>query len=330
MSFANPEFSVLFFIIAFLHYWATKKKKHQFFLDHSDVDGISNISQTGKWIKLAHLMRYVCLLLMIIALMRPREGQEQQRVPESGIDIVLAVDTSGSMKALDFKKGNERVNRLSIVKDVLKDFVIKRKGDRISLVTFGETAFTLSPLTSDVDSLLSIVKELEIGMAGESTAIGSAMGVAINRLKNLEAKSKIVILLTDGRNNAGKVGPVEMSDVAKEMGVKFYTVGIGTVGGQAPFEVDSFFGKRMIYQNVDLDVETLTKVATTTGGKFFNATNTQELESIYSIIDDLEKREIKVQTFTNYKDHYFYFLFFAMVILALDIFVRTFKLKSFP
>lgn len=330
MSFANPEYALIFFLFGIIHFFISRRKKHQYFLDHSDVNSLGEALHSNRLIKLIHLLRYLMLFLIVIALMRPREGEEQEKIPESGIDIVLAIDTSGSMKALDFEKNGDRVNRLSVVKDVLKDFIIKRKGDRMSLVTFGETAFTLSPLTSDIDSLLNITNELEIGMAGESTAIGSAMGVAINRLKNLEAKSKIIILLTDGRNNAGKVGPVEMSDVAKEVGVKVYTIGIGKIGGQAPFEVDSFFGKRMIYQNVDLDVETLTKISENTGAKFFNATNTEELSSIYSIINELEKREIKVQTFTNYKDHYLFLVVLAMLLLIFDVSIRTSKLKSFP
>ena len=262
--------------------------------------------------------------------MRPQEGEELEQIPETGVDIVLAVDTSGSMKALDFEKEGSRVNRLVIVKDVLKQFLLKRKGDRLSIVTFGETSFTLSPLTSDVDSLLSIVNDLEIGMAGEATAIGSAMGVAINRLKNLKGKSKIIILLTDGRNNAGKIGPIEMSDVAKEVGARVYTIGIGKIGGKAPFEVDSIFGKRIVYQDVDLDVETLTEIAKKTGGEFFNATNSNELNLIYERIDQLEKREVQVNKFTNYKDLYFSFLLIGLVLFFSEVSLRSLKMRAFP
>ncbi len=330
MTFANPEYGLLLLIFILFHLFFIKRKGHRFFLDHSDVNSVREFAGASDGIRVAHFIRYLGIILLIIALMRPQEGEEREQIPESGIDIVLAVDTSGSMKALDFERNGDRVNRLEIVREVLKKFIIKRKGDRMSLVTFGETAFTLAPLTSDVDSLLSITNELEIGMAGEATAIGSAMGVAINRLKNLEARSKIIILLTDGRNNAGKVGPIEMSDIAKEVGAKIYTIGIGKVGGKAPFEVDSFFGKRVVYQNVDLDVETLTEIATNTGGAFFNATNMDELNSIYAKIDELETREIEIHRFTNYKDHYFYFLLFGILLIVVETFFRTLKLKSFP
>jgi Ca-activated chloride channel homolog len=330
MNFANPEYGLIFFLFFIGQFVLNKKSKHRFFIDHSSVASVGGFSKTSKIIRFIYILRYLTLAFLIVALMRPQEGEEKEQIPESGVDIVLAVDTSGSMKALDFEIDQERVNRLQVVKKVLKEFINNRRGDRMSIVTFGETAFTLAPLTSDVDSLMSITEELEIGMAGEATAIGSAMGVAINRLKQLDAQSKIIILLTDGRNNAGKVGPIEMSDVAREVGAKVYTIGIGKIGGRAPFEVDSFFGKRTIYQNVDLDVGTLTKIAENTGGIFFNATNMDELNSIYGKINELEKREIKVHKFVNYKDHYFYFLFIGIFILILEVFFRTFRLKSFP
>ena len=330
MSFANPYYGFLILLVILIHFLMYRNKKNRFYLDHSSIEAVRGMSGIGSASRLSHFLRYLSITLFIIALMRPREGMELEKIPESGIDIVLAIDTSGSMKALDFKRDNKRVNRLEIVKEVLRKFIVKRKGDRISIVTFGETAFTLAPLTSDIESLMAINNELEIGMAGEATAIGSALGVAINRLKSLSAKSKIIILLTDGRNNAGKVGPIEMSDVAKELGVKIYTIGIGTVGGRAPFEVDSFFGKRTIYQNVDLDVETLTKVANGTGGSFFNATNLKQLNQIYGKIDLLEKREVQVSKIMNYTDHYFYFLVFGIFAMILETVLRVTRLRSFP
>ena len=330
MTFANPEFALILPFLMLAHFIISKKRRGQFFIDHSFTGKLNNTSKSDELVRIVHLLRYIALILLIVALMRPQEGEELEQIPESGVDIVLAIDTSGSMKALDFERNGERINRLEIVKDVLKNFIIERKGDRMSVVTFGETAFTLSPLTSDVNSLLKIVGELEIGMAGEATAIGSSMGVAINRLKNLDAQTKIIILLTDGRNNAGKVGPIEMSDVAKEIGAKVYTIGIGKADGRAPFEVDSFFGKRIVYQNVDLDVETLTKIANNTGGQFFNATNLDELTKIYQKIDNLEKREIKVKKLMNYKDHHFYFLLLGILLLVSESFIRSFKLRSFP
>ena len=165
---------------------------NKFFIEHSLTEQIKDSSSNNYSSRVFHVLRYASFLFLMLAMMRPQEGEELEQVPESGVDIVMAIDTSGSMKALDFEKDGDRVNRLEIVKDVLKDFIFNRKGDRMSVVTFGETAFTLSPLTSDVNSLLQITNELEIGMAGEATAIGSAMGVAINRLKNLMPKQRLL------------------------------------------------------------------------------------------------------------------------------------------
>ena len=186
-------------------------------------------------VTIPNLLKYVGISLLIFALVRPQYGDEQVKTEQSGVDIVTVIDTSGSMKALDFEIDGERADRLFIVKKVLTDFIQQRKGDRVSIVTFGETAFTLSPLTSDLKSLEKVVSDLQIGMAGESTALGNALGVAVKRLKSLEAKTKIVILLTDGRNNAGEVTPLEMASVAKELGIKVYTIGVGKKGGRLLF-----------------------------------------------------------------------------------------------
>ncbi len=190
--------------------------------------------------------------LLIIALARPQEGHKRSQILSAGVDIILAIDTSGSMQALDFMKEERRIDRLAVVKDVVSEFINNRENDRMGMVVFGQEAFTQCPLTLDHDILLAFLENLEIGVAGDSTAIGSAIGISVKRLKNLKSKSKVIILLTDGRNNAGSLSPMQAAQIGKTYGIKIYTIGVGT-RGKAPFLVDSIFGKQYIYQNVEID-----------------------------------------------------------------------------
>ena len=185
-----------------------------------------------------------------------------------------------------------------MVKDVVTEFVENRESDRLGLVVFGEEAFTQCPLTLDHNILLSLLDKLAIGIAGDSTAIGSAIGIAVKRLKDLESESKVIILLTDGRNNAGDLLPLQAAEIAKSYGIKIYTIGVGT-RGKAPFLVDTVFGKRYMYQEVDIDEDTLKKISTLTGAKYFRATDLESLKDIYQQIDRLEKTEVKVIEPTN-------------------------------
>ena len=180
------------------------------------------------------------LLFFIIAFARPQEGRKKTEILSQGVDIVLAIDTSGSMQALDFKKNENQVTRLSVVKDVVAEFVKHREMDRIGMVVFGANAFTQCPLTLDQSILLSFLDKLKIGMAGDATAIGSAIGISARRLKDLKSKSKIIILLTDGRNNSGTIPPLQAAEIAKTLGIRIYTIGVGK-RGKAPFLVDSIF-----------------------------------------------------------------------------------------
>ena len=240
------------------------------------------------------------------------------------------VDTSGSMKALDFKIEGENTDRLSVVKQVLKKFVQKRQGDRISVISFGDYPVTLSPLTLDTSSLEDTVDEMEIGMAGESTAIGSALGLAIKRVKDIKAEDKIIILMTDGRSNSGDVSPLQMAGVAKELGIKIYTIGIGASDGKAPFLVNGFFGKRVVYQNLDLDDKTLIEISESTSGKYFNALDSDSLSGIYDDIDKLEKRESEMFSHVEYKDYYPQLILFLLFLLMMELLLRITFDKSFP
>ena len=284
----------------------------------------------GQKTLVLRFLELLAIFFFVIALSRPQYGIEQKKTNESGRDLVVVVDTSGSMKALDFKIDGENTDRLSVVKKVLNDFVKKRSGDRISVISFGDYPVTLSPLTLDTSSLNETIDEMEIGMAGESTAIGSALGLAVKRIKNIQGKDKIIILLTDGRSNSGDVSPDQMASVAKELGIKIYTIGIGASDGKAPFLVDGFFGKRVVYQNLDLDDKTLKEISKKTGGKYFNALDTASLGDIYKDIDQLEKRETKYYSHVEYEEYYPYFILLLLFTLIFDRILRVSLIRVFP
>ena len=229
-------------------------------------------------------IRTVCLILLVLAAARPQFYNVSREIRSSGVDIMLCLDTSGSMRALDFKIDDEPVTRLTAVKKVVSDFIRKRKTDRIGIVVFGEEAFTQSPLTMDKGLLLGLVEKMEIGMAGDRTAIGSAIAIGGKRLKDLKAKSRILILLTDGRSNAGDITPDAAAEAVRSLGVKIYSIGVGGKG-PAPFRVKTFFGTRIVHQRVDLDEATLKKVASLGNGKYFRAADSDRLSEIYDIID---------------------------------------------
>lgn len=264
-----------------------------------------------------------------MALARPQSGNKTTEVTTEGIDIMLCLDTSGSMQALDFKWDNERQNRLQVVKRVVGNFIKGRTNDRIGMVVFGEAAFTQCPLTLDYGVLLSFLDQVEIGMAGDSTAIGSALGTCVKRLKDLKSKSKVVILLTDGRNNAGSLSPETAAEIATTFSIKTYTVGVGTEG-EVPFLVDSIFGKRYVYQRVDLDEDTLKEIARITGGTYFKATDTKALEAIYNQIDQLEKTKVEVKEYMEYNELFRWFLVPGLACILLEIILANTRFRKIP
>lgn len=268
------------------------------------------------------ILRVSAFILIAIAAARPQLYNVSQETQSPGVDIVLCLDTSGTMQALDFTLDNEPVSRLTALKKVVSDFIMERKFDRIGIVVFGDAAYTQAPLTMDKGLLLKLVDGMQVGMAGERTAIGDALAVSAKRLKDLNAPSKIVILLTDGRHNAGQLTPVEAAAAAAAVGVKIYTIGVGTKG-QAPFKMQTFFGEHLVYQQVDLDEQTLQEVARTGSGRYFLASDTKSLADIYNIIDKAEKREVKVKEFFHFKDLYRWCLipgiFLALLALGLEM-----------
>lgn len=275
------------------------------------------------------IMRAGCLILLVIAAARPQLYNVSRDIRSPGVDIILCLDTSGSMQAMDFQLDDKPVTRLTAVKKVVDDFIKKRETDRIGLVVFGDEAFTQSPLTMDKGLLLGLVDKMETGMAGDRTAIGSAIAISGKRLKDLKAKSKILILLTDGRNNAGDITPEQAADAVRVLGIKIYTIGVGGTG-PAPFKVKTFFGTRIIHQQVDLDENTLRKVAKIGGGRYFRAADSEELSEVYGIIDKQEKTEVKVKEFFHFRELYFYFLIPGLILLGLEIISRATFLRIIP
>jgi len=275
------------------------------------------------------MLRILSLVFIVIAFARPQKYNASSETKTSGVDIILCLDTSGSMRALDFTIDEKRVTRLDAVKHVVNDFVKKRMHDRIGLVVFGEKAFTQCPLTLDKGLILNLVKNMEIGMAGDSTAIGLATALAAKRLKDIDAKSKIIILLTDGINNAGGIDPVQAAEAASAIGIKIYAIGVGGFE-PAPFVVDTAFGQRVVKQHVDLDEETLKHVAKKGAGKYFHASDTQKLKEIYDIIDDMETTEVKVKQFFHYEELYRIFLIPSLIILLFDCVIRSLFIRRLP
>lgn len=275
------------------------------------------------------VLRCMGIGLCVVALARPQAGQKETEVLTEGIDIVLCLDTSGSMRALDFEREGRRTDRLEVVKEVVKAFIQKRKNDRIGMVVFGEQAFTQCPLTMDYGVLLSFLDRLEIGMAGDSTAVGSALATGVKRLEDVPGKSKVIILLTDGRNNAGRIAPETAAEIAKTRKVKVYTIGVG-VEGESPFLMETLFGKRYVYQKVDLDEETLRHIADVTGGSYFRATDATSLEKIYEQIDRMEKSKAKVKEYMEYEELFPRFAFPGLLLLLTGFVLEYTRFRKIP
>ncbi|MGM0427366.1 MAG: VWA domain-containing protein [Thermodesulfobacteriota bacterium] len=274
-------------------------------------------------------LRCLCLILLVLAGARPQLYNVSRDIRSSGVDIMLALDTSGSMQALDFKLDEEPVTRLTAVKKVVTDFIQKREHDRLGLVVFGEEAFTQAPLTLDKGLLLELIKDMKVGMAGDRTAVGSAIAIASKRLKGVKAKSKILILLTDGRSNAGQITPQAAAEAARALGIKIYSIGVGGMG-PAPFRIKTFLGTRIVHQNVDLDEKTLKKIARMGGGAYFRAADSDQLSEIYDLIDREEKTEAKVKTFFHFRELYTYLLIPALILFGIEILLKTWILRVIP
>ena len=327
--FEDPWLLLFFLMVPFLT--IRGKGKQQATISYSSIDTLQAIRSARVEILsiLPLVLRMIAISLLVLSLARPQEGYKSTEILSVGVDIMLALDTSGSMQALDFIKDEKRDTRLAMVKDVVSQFIDNRPNDRIGMVVFGSEAYTQCPLTLDQGILKSFLSKLDIGMAGDSTAIGSAIGIAVKRLKDLESKSKVIILLTDGQNNAGSLPPLQAAQTAKAFGIKIHTIAVGT-HGKAPFLVNSIFGQRYVYQQVDIDEDTLKKISDLTGGQYFRATDLESLKTIYKQIDEMEKSEVKVIEHSEYTELFHYFLIPGLLILLLEILLSNTVLRRIP
>lgn len=276
------------------------------------------------------LARLLALALLVVALARPQQGLGTAQVEASGIDIVLAIDVSGSMRARDFRLDGQPADRLEVVKAVVRRFIENRPDDRLGMVAFAGRAYLVSPLTLDHDWLLSNLERVRIGLIEDGTAVGSAIAASVNRLREQKAKSKVVILLTDGVNNAGKVAPLTAAEAARALGVKVYTIAAGTQG-EAPMPVTDRFGnERVVMAPVEVDEDTLRKVAEITDAAFFRATDTETLERIYAQIDELEKTTATVTRYEEYRELYQWPLLLGVLVVLAEVGLAETRLRRLP
>ena len=268
--------------------------------------------------------------MLIVAFARPRYGKGSTDVEASGIDIVLTLDVSGSMEALDFELEGKPVNRLEVVKNVVAKFIGQRPNDKLGMVAFAGRPYLVSPLTLDHEFLGKRLAGVKMGQVEDGTAIGSAIASAVSHLKDSTAKSRIIILLTDGVNNAGAVNPLTAAEAAKALGIKVYTIGAG-IRGDAPVPVQDAFGRTHLQtMKVEIDEEMLREVANATGGQAFRATDTDSLEKIYDSINQLEKTTRKLKKYQQYDELYLYFLLPGLFLLLLELILVQTRFRRLP
>ncbi len=328
--FADPEYLYLLFLIPILIYWYWRRKgKNSGKIRFSDIHVIKRVGKTAKQ-RLRHslfLMRLIFISLVIIAFARPQSGSKMRETTTEGVDIILALDVSSSMLAEDFKPKN----RLEAAKKVAEEFVQGRQNDRLGLVIFAGESFTQCPLTLDYGVLLTLLQDIKVADRDwDGTAIGMGIVNAVNRLRDSKAKSKVIILLTDGVNNRGEVDPVTASNIAAALGVKIYTVGAGSHGTALYPVEDPLLGKRFVPMPVEIDEEVLRKIAANTKARYFRATDTQKLSEIYTEIGELEKTKIEVKEFTRYDEYFSAFLFAGLALFLLEIILTSTVFRKLP
>ena len=331
MTFREPLAFLLLLVIPLLIYFHFRKGQG----GNITFSSIANLKAiTPSWAvwgrKALFVLRCLAVVLITIAMARPQKGIEESKLINEGIDIVLVLDVSGSMRAEDFEIEGKKRNRLEVVKDVMKEFIKGRQNDWIGIVVFAGRPYTLCPLTLDYGWLIQNLDRAQIGMLEDGTAIGSAIAAGLNRLRESAAKSKIIVTLTDGRNNAGRITPEMAANLAATMKVKIYTIGAGTKG-MAPFPTQDFFGNK-IYQavKIEIDDESLTKIAEETGGQYFRATDAKKLRDIYREIDQMEKTRIETTEYLEYREFYPYLLIPALLIFLAEIGLANTRFRTLP
>jgi len=331
IRFLQPEWFWLLTLLPLVLLWRGRRGPIAA-IEYSDVGLAREVARRSRsriagWVWLLPILAGA---LMIAGLARPQRANSRTEVTANGIDIVLALDVSGSMQALDFTIDNRRVNRIEVVKSVVAKFIDERPDDRIGIIAFAGSPYLVSPITLDHDWLQQNLERVNIGGVDDGTAIGSAIAASVNRLRTTPAKSKVVILLTDGMNNTGKISPLAAAEAARALGVKIYTVGVG-VRGKAPIPVRDEAGNlRLIMATVDVDEKTLQAVADETGGKFYRATDTDSLQRIYEQINRFEKTAQTVQKFEHADELYSWALIPSLAILALGASLQHTRFRRLP
>ena len=325
--FANPEYFYLLIVIPFLIAWyVLRNKKQNSTLTVPNGEAFTSARPTfrQRFYHLPFALRMIAIALLIVVLARPQSSSSKRNVNTEGVDIVISLDISTSMHAEDFKP-----NRLEAAKKTAAEFIENRKDDRIGLVIFAAESFTQCPITIDHDVLINLFESVKSEMLTDGTAIGNGLATAINRLKDSKARSKVIVLLTDGINNQGSIAPLTAAELAKSFGIRVYTIGIGTMG-MAPYPFKTPFG--MQYQNIDvkIDEDLLRNVAAITGGKYFRATSNKILKNIYQEIDKMEKTKVDVSIFSRRSEEFLPWAIAACLIFMLELLLRYLYFRTLP
>ena len=326
ITFANPIFFWLLLTIPLLIYWSYFSKKNQYAsMIVTSTQLLKKNESTFKirLLLLLPLIKILGIIFLIIALARPQNSKVNETVLNEGLDIILSLDISGSMLAQDFKP-----NRIEAAKKVASDFILNRPTDRIGLVIFSGESFTQCPLTTDQNVLLEQVKNIRSGLLEDGTAIGMGLATAVERLRNSKAKTKIIILMTDGVNNSGLIDPITALEIAKAYKIRVYTIGVGSMGS-APYPVQDQQGNTTMQQMpVQIDEALMQKISLETGGQYFRATDNQSLDKVYNNIDKLEKTTIEIQSFKRYAELFFAYAFIGLILLLLAFILKYTFLRS--
>lgn len=328
MHFASPYYLwLLALIVPMIAYYVWRVRQGGAAIQISTVEGVLRAPKSVRYY-LRHLpfvLRTAAYALLVVALARPQGIEQNVRTSTEGIDIMLSIDVSGSMLARDFKP-----DRITAAKEVAASFISDRVGDRLGLVAFAGEAFTQSPLTTDQSTLQTLLARIRSGLIEDGTAIGNGLATAINRLRESEAKSKVIILLTDGINNRGEIAPMTAAEIARAQGIRVYTIGVGS-RGTAPYPaVDMFGNMTFINQKVEIDEKTLTEIARLTGGRYFRATDKEKLQAIYDEINQLEKSRVEVTERITYHELFLGWVLAALALLTAELLLSNLVLKRIP
>ena len=326
-TFLHPHFFyLLLLLVPMIGWYVWKQKELHASLQISSLKGFSQIKKSRKSY-LRHIpfgLRCLTIIFLTIALARPQSTNNLRDVTTEGIDIMVSLDISGSMQAMDFDP-----NRLEAAKNVATDFISERTNDKIGLVVFAAESFTQCPLTVDKAVLTNLIQDVRTGMLKDGTAIGHGLATAVKRIKESNAKSKVIILLTDGVNNRGEIHPLTAAEMAKSFGIRVYTIGVGS-HGTAPFPVNTAFGQQVKEMEVNIDEEMMKEIAQMTDGAYFRATDENKLRSIYEEIDQMEKSKIEVKEYTQKSEEFIPFGILALAFLLAEILLRNTVLRNLP